>query len=348
MKYRLLGRTGVYVSEIALGTMTWGGRGFWSAIGDLQLDAAKAQLTVALDQGVNLVDTADIYSEGMTERLLGTAIRDLGVDREDLVIATKARGRMGPGVNRVGLTRKHLMAAVDASLERLGLDYIDLYQVHGVDPVTPIEETLSALDDIVRSGKVRSIGLSNYPAWQIMQAIALAEARGLARFQSVQAYYSAAGRDLEREVVPLALDQGLGVLVWSPLAGGLLSGKFSADRTGPENARRTGFDFPPVDRQRAFAVVDRMRPMAEARGCSVARIALAWVLAQKGVTSVITGAKTLDQLQDNLAASSTVLTEEELAALDAVSRLPPEYPGWMLGFQAADRFPPEPEAEAAG
>ena len=340
MKYRLLGRTGLYVSEIALGTMTWGGQGFWETIGDLQLEAAKDQLRTAVDAGVNLIDTADIYSAGRSEQILGQAIKDLGLSRDSLVIATKARARTGEGVNTVGLTRSHLMYAVDASLSRLGVDHIDLYQVHGIDPVTPLDETLAALDALVRSGKVRHVGLCNFPAWQIMQALGISERRDLARFESIQAYYSIAGRDLEREVVPLAEDQGLGILVWSPLAGGLLSGKFSRDADGPDGARRSDMDFPPVDRDRAFACVDAMRAIGDRHGVSVARVALAWVLSRRPVTSVIIGARTAGQLDDNLAAADLALTAEDIEALDAVSALPPEFPGWMVAFQAGDRTPP--------
>lgn len=340
MKYRLLGRTGLYVSEIALGTMTWGGQGFWETIGDLQLEAAKDQLRTAVDAGVNLIDTADIYSAGRSEQILGQAIKDLGLSRDSLVIATKARARTGEGVNNVGLTRSHLMYAVDASLSRLGVDHIDLYQVHGIDPVTPLDETLAALDALVRSGKVRHVGLCNFPAWQIMQALGISERRDLARFESIQAYYSIAGRDLEREVVPLAEDQGLGILVWSPLAGGLLSGKFSRDADGPDGARRSDMDFPPVDRDRAFACVDAMRTIGDRHGVSVARVALAWVLSRRPVTSVIIGARTAGQLDDNLAAADLALSPEDIEALDTVSALPPEFPGWMVAFQAGDRTPP--------
>ena len=340
MKYRLLGRTGLYVSEIALGTMTWGGQGFWETIGDLQLEAAKDQLRTAIDAGVNLIDTADIYSAGRSEQILGQAIKDLGLSRDSVVIATKARARTGEGVNNVGLTRSHLMYAVDASLSRLGVDHIDLYQVHGIDPVTPLDETLAALDALVRSGKVRHVGLCNFPAWQIMQALGISERRGLARFESIQAYYSIAGRDLEREVVPLAEDQGLGILVWSPLAGGLLSGKFGRDADGPDGARRSDMDFPPVDRDRAFACVDAMRAIGDRHGVSVARVALAWVLSRRPVTSVIIGARTAGQLDDNLAAADLALSPEDIEALDAVSALPPEFPGWMVAFQAGDRMPP--------
>ncbi|MBI1397303.1 MAG: aldo/keto reductase [Betaproteobacteria bacterium] len=339
MRYRLLGRTGLYVSELCLGTMTWGGKGRFQVVGRLGLPDAEAQLRTAFEAGVNFVDTADVYSEGESERILGQAIRNLGLPREDLVVATKGRIRMGDGANRVGLSRVHLTQALDASLTRLGLDHVDLYQVHGFDPVTPIDETLRALDDFVRAGKVRHIGVSNFAAWQIMKALGVSERRGLSRFESVQAYYSIAGRDLEREVVPMALDQQVGILVWSPLAGGLLSGKFAPDAAGPEGARRTDFDFPPVDRDRAFRCVAAMRPIADRHGTSVARVALAWTLRQPGITSVIIGAKTDAQLSDNLAASDLALTDDDLAQLDEASRLPPEYPGWMIAFQQRDRFP---------
>lgn len=339
MKYRLLGRTGLFVSEICLGTMTWGGKGRFQIVGKLGLDDAKAQLRAAFDAGINFYDTADVYSEGESERLLGQAIRDVGLPREELVIATKARIRMGEGPNRVGLSRVNILNAMDASLKRLGLDHVDLYQMHAVDFLTPMDETLRALDDLVRSGRVRYIGVSNHAAWQIMKALGISQQHGWSRYESVQAYYSIAGRDLEREIVPLAQDQQLGILVWSPLAGGLLSGKFSEAAPGPEGARRTTFDFPPVDRTRAFKCVEAMRPIAQAHGASVARVALAWTLQQPGITSVIIGAKSTAQLADNIAAADLVLSDSELATLDEVSKLPAEYPGWMIAFQRRDREP---------
>ena len=339
MNYRLLGRTGLFVSEICLGTMTWGGKGRFQIVGKLGPEDAKAQLRTAFDAGVNFVDTADVYSEGESERLLGRALRELGLPREELVVATKVRIRMGEGPNRVGLSRVNIVNALDASLQRLGLDHIDLYQVHAVDFLTPMEETLRAVEDMVGSGRVRHIGVSNHAAWQFMKALGISERRGWSRFESIQAYYSIAGRDLERELVPLAQDQQLGILVWSPLAGGLLSGKFSADSQGPEGARRTTFDFPPVDRDRAFRCVDAMRPLAQAHGVSVARIALAWTLQQPGIASVIVGAKSIEQLQDNIASSDLRLSQDELAELDRASALPPEYPGWMIAFQRRDREP---------
>src|SRR5689334_22354562 len=251
MRYRLLGRTGLFVSEVCLGTMTYGGKGRWEVVGRLGLPEAQAQIKAAFDAGVNFIDTADVYSEGESESLVGQALANLKLPREDLVIATKVRVRMGPQPNRVGLTRVHIMNEIHASLKRLQLDHVDLYQIHGVDQVTPLEETLRALEDLVRAGKVRYIGVSNHAAWQMMKALGISEREGWNRFQSIQAYYSIAGRDLEREIVPFALDQGLGIMVWSPLAGGLLSGKFKEDAAGPQGARRSTFDFPPVDRARA-------------------------------------------------------------------------------------------------
>lgn len=337
MDYRVLGRTGLNVSSICLGTMTWGGKGFWEVIGKLDVGSAEAQLRLALDAGVNFIDTANVYHEGTSEQILGQALRSLGVPRHDVVIATKVRGRTGKGPNAVGLTRAHIMHQAEESLRRMQLDFIDLYQIHGFDPLTPMDETLRALDDLVRHGKVRYLGVSNHAAWQIMKGLGLSQQHAWSRFESVQAYYTIAGRDLEREVIPLCRDQQLSVLVWSPLAGGLLSGKFQRDVGGPEGARRSQFDFPPVDRERGFACVDVMRPIAEAHGCSVARVAQAWLLQQPAVTSIIVGAKTNEQLADNLAAASLHLAPDELAALDEVSRLPREYPGWMLDWQSRDR-----------
>jgi aryl-alcohol dehydrogenase-like predicted oxidoreductase len=318
--------------------MTYGGKGFWAVIGKLGLDAVSSQLKKAFDRGVNFIDTADVYHEGESERLVGAALKKLGTKRSDVVIATKARGRVGAGPNDVGLSRKHLFDSIDGSLSRLGLDHIDLYQIHGNDPVTPIEETLDALDDIVRAGKVRYIGFCNLEAWKASKALAVSDANGYARFVSAQVYYTIAGRDIEREIVPLATSEGLGILPWSPLAGGLLSGKFKEGGSGPSDSRRAQFDFPPVDRPRAFACVEVMRPIADAHRCSVARIALAYLLHKPFVTSVILGAKTDEQLEDNLASADLTLTADELAKLDEISALPQEYPGWMVAWQGRDRF----------
>ncbi len=341
MRYRLLGKTGLYVSELCLGTMTFGGKGFWEAIGKLSAFEAEALIGTALDAGVNFIDTADVYSEGESEKHVGAALASLGRPRDQIIVATKVRGRTGPGPNDVGLTRKHILSAVDESLRRLRLDYIDLYQIHGVDLDTPIEETLRALDDVVRAGKVRSIGYCNLPAWQAMKAIAYSEAHGLARFVSAQMYYSIAGRDIEREVVPLVRDQGLAVLPWSPLAGGLLSGKFDLESPGPQGARRTTYDFPPVDRERGKTVLKALREVSDDLGVSVARVALAWLLSRPFVTSVIIGAKTGEQLADNLAASGLRLAPEQVARLDAAGALPSEYPEWMVERQDRGRRPAE-------
>jgi len=341
MKYRLLGRTGLYVSELCLGTMTFGDQGFWKVMGGLGQDAVNTLVKQAFEAGVNFIDTANVYSLGVSETLTGAAIKSLGLPRDELVIATKAFGPMSETqINGRGQSRYHLMNALDASLKRLQLDHIDLYQLHGYDPVTPLEEVLSTLNDMVRSGKVRHIGLCNMAAWQIMKGLAISEKKNFARFESVQAYYTVAGRDLEREVLPLIQDQQLGLMVWSPLAGGLLSGKFSPDGKGPEGARRASFDFPVVDKARAFAVVDAMRPIAARHQASVAQVALAWLLGRPQVSSVIIGAKTPEQLRDNLGACALELGVEDLQALEAVSKLPPEYPGWMLAMQGQYRAKP--------
>ena len=299
MRYRLLGRTGLYVSELCLGTMTFGAQGFWKVMGGLEQDAVTALVKQAVELGVNFIDTANVYSLGDAEILTGQAIKTLGLARDEIVVATKATGTMNEAsVNGRGQSRYHLMAQVDASLKRLQLDHIDLYQLHGFDPLTPLEESLATLNDLVRSGKVRYIGLCNMAAWQIMKGLAISERKHWSRFESVQAYYTVASRDLEREVLPLIQDQQLGLMVWSPLAGGLLSGKFARDGEGPEGARRASFDFPIVDKARAFRCIDAMRPIAENHQVSVARIALAWLLSRPQVTTVIVGAKTPEQLGD--------------------------------------------------
>jgi aryl-alcohol dehydrogenase-like predicted oxidoreductase len=349
MRYRKLGRTGLVVSEICLGTMTFGGDGFWKVIGALEQESVTKLVQSAFDKGVTFIDTADVYSNGLSEQVTGRAIKDL--PRDELVIATKVFGRMGgyggggdtpdsqrryANTNLWGLSRKHIFEAIDASLKRLDLDYVDLYQVHAFDPVTPLEETLQALDDLVRSGRVRYIGLCNFAAWQIAKALRVSERESLARFDSLQMYYSIAGRDLEREIVPLAKDEQLAILPWSPLAGGFLSGKFTRD-SAPEGARRTAFDFPPVDKERAYDIIDAMKEMGDARGVSVAQIALAWLLHQRHVTSVIIGAKTEAQLADNIAAKAVEFSSDDLARLDDVSKLKREYPGWMLERQGGER-----------
>jgi len=338
MRYKTLGGSGLLVSEICLGTMTFGGRGFWTNIGTLDQSVADRVVSRALDAGVNFIDTADVYSEGLSEEITGRAVVNSGRKRTDVVLATKAVGAMGTGPNDRGASRGHIMDAVKASLKRLGTDYIDLYQMHGLDRVTPIEETVRALDDLVRQGHVRYVGLSNWSAWTVMKALGLADGRGWTRPATLQAYYTIAGRDLEREIAPLLETEKLGLLVWSPLAGGLLSGKYDPEGKGPQGSRRVAFDFPPVDKKRAFDCVDVMRNVAKNHRVSVARIAIAWLLHRPFVTSVIIGARSVEQLDDNLAATEISLTPEELSALDRVSALPPEYPGWMIERQSADRL----------
>jgi aryl-alcohol dehydrogenase-like predicted oxidoreductase len=341
MRYNQLGNTGLYVSEICLGTMTFGGEagGFWRVIGELPQPEVDEIVGRSLAAGVNFVDTADVYSFGLSEQRLGQALKNLGTKRSDVVIATKVYSEMGPQPNNRGASRGHIMDSVKGSLERLQVDHIDLYQIHAHDAVTPIDETLRALDDLVSQGLVRYVGVSNWSAWRIAKALGRSELKGYARFDTLQAYYSIAGRDLERELVPMLREEKLGLLVWSPLAGGLLSGKFGPGAPNPEDARRASFDFPPVDKERAFACVAAMREVGDARGVSVARVALAYVLAKPFVTSVIIGAKNTLQLDDNLAATSLTLTADELARLDAVSALPSEYPGWMFERQGSTRIP---------
>ena len=338
MRNHPLGRTGLFVSELCLGTMTFGGTdGIWGKIGNLGQGEADRLVGQAIDAGINFIDTADVYAGGVSEQLTGQALRNLKVPRESVVVATKVFGETGPGANHRGNSRGHILDGVKASLKRLQLDHIDLYQIHGFDPATPIEETVRALDQLVRHGHVRYVGVSNWAAWQIVKALGVSERLGLSRFESLQAYYTLAGRDLEREIVPMLRSEGLGLMVWSPLAGGLLSGKYKAGGQAEEGSRRQSFDFPPVDRARADVVIDAMRPLAQARGVSVAQIALAWLLHQPQVTSVIVGAKRPDQLADNIAATAVRLTDQELQALGDASALPAEYPGWMFERQGEFR-----------
>ncbi|HEY2254241.1 MAG TPA: aldo/keto reductase [Variovorax sp.] len=339
MRNHPLGRTGLFVSELCLGTMTFGGdaEGIWGKIGDLQQNDAERLVGQALDAGINFIDTADVYAAGRSEQITGQALKNLKVARDSVVVASKVFGETGPGANARGATRSHILDGVKASLQRLQLDHIDLYQIHGFDPATPIEETVRALDQLVRHGDVRYVGVSNWAAWQIVKALGIAERQGLARFESLQAYYTVAGRDLERELIPMLASEGLGLMVWSPLAGGLLSGKYGRDQQPEAGSRRTSFDFPPVNQDRAYDCIDAMRPIAEAHGVSVAQVALAWLLHQPQVTSVIIGAKRPEQLSDNLAAAGLRLAAEELKQIGDASQLPAEYPGWMFERQGEGR-----------
>lgn len=338
MEYKTLGNSGLLVSTLCLGTMTFGGgEGMWESIGSVKQTGADELLKVSIDAGVNFFDTADVYSDGRSEEVLGQSLKNLGIARSDVVIATKVAGRVGPGRNAVGASRGHILDSIEGSLRRLQTDYIDLYQIHANDSITPIEETLQALDTLVRNGKVRYIGCSNWQAWKIARSLGVSELKNFVRFETLQAYYSIAGRDLERELGPLMEAEKIGLLVWSPLAGGLLSGKFSRENQRPEDSRRSEFDFPLVDKERAWKILDAIAPIAKAHNCSAARISLAWLLTRPVVTSVIIGAKRSDQMQDNLAAVDLKLSADEIRTLDEVSTLPPEYPGWMVDFQGLDR-----------
>jgi aryl-alcohol dehydrogenase-like predicted oxidoreductase len=341
MKYNRLGRTGLFVSEICFGTMTFSGEGWLNgAIGKQGQTEATVLIEKCLAAGVNFIDTADVYSVGQSEIMTGQAVRDIGIARSDVVLATKVFGRMGQGPNDVGSSRGHIMDGVARSLERLKTDHIDLYQIHGTDPVTPVEEIMGALNDLVRQGMVRYIGVSNWTAWRIAKANGMADKHGWSRIESLQAYYSVAGRDLEREMVPLMEEDQIGCMVWSPLAGGYLSGKYSPDREGEAEGRRKTFDFPPLNKSKADALVAAMRPIAKAHGTSVARVALAYVMAKPWVSSVIIGARTEAQLNDNLEAGKLTLEAGEMARLDELSALTPEYPAWMLERQGAQRMSP--------
>jgi aryl-alcohol dehydrogenase-like predicted oxidoreductase len=335
MEYRQLGRSGLRVSTLTLGTMTFGGQGGFGQVGNTDLEGAKRQIGMAVDAGVNLIDTADIYSAGASEEIVGQAIKG---HRDDLLISSKVRMPTGDGPNDAGLSRHHIIGAVEASLRRLGTDHIDIYHVHEWDGETPVEETLSTLDSLVRSGKVRYLAASNYSGWQLMKALAAADRRGYERFVAEQIYYSLEARDAEYELVPVALDQGLGILVWSPLAGGLLSGKFRRDADQPEESRHlTNWNEPPVrNEDRLYDTVEVLVDVAKAHDVSPAQVALAWLLNRPGVTSLVIGARTDEQLADNLKSADLVLSSEERATLEQVSRPDLIYPHWHQA--AGDRF----------
>jgi aryl-alcohol dehydrogenase-like predicted oxidoreductase len=337
MEHRQLGRSGLRVSVLTLGTMTFGGEGRFGYVGSVGLDGVRRQIDLALDAGVNLIDTADVYSQGHSEELIGEA---LAGRRDRVLLATKARMPMGDGANDAGLSRQHLIEACDASLRRLRTDHIDLYQVHEWDGQTPLEETLDTLDGLVRAGKVRYVGCSNYASWQVTKALGLSDRLGLQRFASQQIYYSLQAREAEYELVPMALDQGLGILVWSPLAGGLLTGKYRRDHPDPEVGRQlTDWDEPPVrDQEQLYDIVEVLVEIADGRGVPPAQIALAYTLGKPGVTSVVIGARVEEQLVANLAAAELALTDEERARLDEASALPLLYPHWHQAKTASDRL----------
>jgi aryl-alcohol dehydrogenase-like predicted oxidoreductase len=337
MDYRQLGHSGLRVSALTLGTMTFGGRGHWTRVGATEVDTATRQVDMCLDAGVNLIDTADVYSEGLSEEVVGKTLKGR---RDRVLVATKARFAMGDGPNDAGLSRHHLIRACEASLRRLGTDYIDLFQVHEWDGHTPLEETLSALDHLVNSGKVRYIGCSNYSAWHIMKALGISERKNLQRFISQQIHYSLQARDAEYELVPVALDQGVGILVWSPLAGGLLSGKYRRGQDMPEGSRHlTDWNEPPVhDEDQLYDIVDVLVEIGEARGVSAAQVALAWTLGRPGVATVVVGARTEEQLADNLGAVDLALDDDERARLDEVSAPRLMYPYWHQAKSASERL----------
>lgn len=339
MKYNELGKTGVLVSELCLGTMTFGGKGFWQAIGQVPQAGVNEIVKNAVDQGINFIDTANGYSEGLSEVMLGKALKELGIPRQEVVVATKVRIRMGPGANQVGLSRLHILDSVNDSLHRLNLDHIDLLYIHGVDTLTPLEETMRGLEDVVRSGKVRYLGVSNHPAWMVMKANSYADKMGWTKFVASQNYYTIAGRDIERELVPMAMSENIGIMPWSPLAGGFLSGKYTRENEIAGDSRRDVFDFPPVNKQKAYDLIDLMAEIAGAHRVSVACVALNWVLRQPGMTSTIIGAKNLQQLNDNISSTLLEMTPEEMQKLNEASALTPEYPGWMVTRQAAGRLP---------
>jgi aryl-alcohol dehydrogenase-like predicted oxidoreductase len=338
MKYNLLGNTGVVVSELCFGTMTFGGEGgIWGNIGKVQQAGVNELIKTAVDSGINFIDTANVYSYGLSEKLLGQSLKETGISRNELVIATKVRGRMGQGMNDVGLSRFHIFQSIGESLQRLQMDHVDILYVHGVDPKTPVEETVRALNDVVLSGKVRYVAVCNWPAWMVMKAIGIAEKHGWNKFVGLQYYYSLAGRDIEREVLPLAIDQNLAVMPWSPLAGGFLSGKYTRNTEKAGDSRRDIFDFPPVNKEKAYDIIDVLGDIGKQHGVSVAQVALAWIRLQKGITSTIIGAKRVDQLIDNVKSTSLLLSDDELKKIGEVSALPKEYPGWMVERQGADR-----------
>jgi aryl-alcohol dehydrogenase-like predicted oxidoreductase len=333
MEYNFLGDTGLLVSELCFGTMTFGGEGQWKAIGEQQQEEADELVERSLEAGINFIDTANVYSYGQSETILGNSLNNLDVDRDEVIIATKVRGQMSESPNDQGLSRYHIFNSVEDSLERLQLDHIDLLYVHGVDSTVPVRETMRALNDVVEAGKVRYIGVCNWPAWKVMEAQQIARREGWHEFKAMQYFYSLSGRDAEDALIPLAEQEDLGFMPWSPLAGGFLTGKFTRDDQSAEGARRDEFDFPPIDKDQAFDIVDVMEDIGDDHDASVAEVALAWVRHQTGVTSTIIGARNLEQLNSDLDSVDLDLTDAQLAELDEVSATPARYPFWMVDFQ---------------
>jgi aryl-alcohol dehydrogenase-like predicted oxidoreductase len=338
MKYNSIGNTGLRVSELCFGTMTFGGQeeDMWAKIGKLQQKEVNEMLAAVVESGINFIDTANVYSFGQSEELLGQGLLDLAVPRDEVVIATKLLAKMKDKPNSAGLSRYNVFNSVEASLKRLQMDYVDILYVHGVDPITSLEEIVRSLNDIVESGKVRYIAICNWPAWMVAQAQAIAHYRGWHKFIGLQYFYSPVTRDIEYELVPMAEANDLAIFPWSPLAGGFLTGKFTREKADADS-RRANFDFPPIDKEKAYDLVDVMRVLAEAHDASIAQVALAWVRQQKGITSTIIGAKTLEQLKLNIESTQLVLSTDDLGKIDQVSPLTLLYPGWMVERQSAYR-----------
>jgi aryl-alcohol dehydrogenase-like predicted oxidoreductase len=339
MKYNLVGNTGLKVSELCFGTMTFGGQnaGIWENIGKLQQQEVNDLMKNVIDAGINFIDTANVYSYGQSETLLGQSLKDLGIGRDEVIIATKVLGKMNDRPNNMGLSRYHIFNSVDASLKRMQLDHIDILYVHGVDLKTPVEEVVQSLNDIVNTGKVRYIAICNWPAWMVAKAQTIAHYNRWQKFIGLQYYYSAVSRDIEHELVPMARDHNLAIFPWSPLAGGFLTGKFTREGSAGEGARRAAFDFPPIDKEKAYDLVDVMAGIGKQYNATTAQVALAWVRQQPGITSTIIGAKSAEQLKDNIKSVDISLSADDLKKMDEVSPLPAQYPGWMVARQNADR-----------
>ncbi|WP_340106465.1 aldo/keto reductase [Rhodohalobacter sp. 8-1] len=342
MDYKLLGNTGLFVSELSFGTMSFGGEGMWKSVGQQQQDEADELIQMAVDAGINFIDTANVYSFGQSEEILGNSIDNLDLNLNELVISTKVRGAMGEGPNDQGLSRYHIFNSAEDSLTRLNVDQIDLLYVHGVDSVMPIEEIMHSLNDLVDTGYVRYLGVSNWPTWMVAKANEIARSKGWHQFKAMQYYYSLSGRDAEDALIPYAESENLAFVPWSPLAGGFLTGKYTREKEeSGENARRDEFDFPPIDKEKAYAIVDLLREIADSYDVSIAETALAWVRHKPGVTSTLIGAKSTDQLESNLRSAEIELTDEDLQALDEISAIPKRYPFWMAEFQNQNRYPGE-------
>ena len=344
MKYNTLGNTGLLVSELCFGTMTFGGEGRWAAIGQQTQDEAEALLKESVDAGINFIDTANMYSFGQSEEILGNGIKNLGLERQNLVVATKVLGTMSSEPNDRGLSRYHVFNSVDNSLQRLRMDHIDILYVHGVDPYVSIHEIMRTLNDIVETGKVRYIGVCNWPAWMVMKALGIARKEGWHEFKAMQYFYSLSNRDVEEALIPLSEKEGLGFMPWSPLAGGFLTGKYKREsETSGSGSRRDDFDFPPIDKEKAFDIIEVMKEIAEKHNTNIPEVALSWVRQKQGITSTIIGAKNMHQLLSNIHSVDLTLSQDDMQALDDISSTAQRYPFWMVDFQSQSRYLDEDE-----